>query len=397
MPKRLKELDFLRGVAILLVLLRHQHVSVYTTTMGWIGVDLFFVLSGFLVSGLLFAEYKKHNTVHAKRFLIRRGFKIYPVYYITYLFYLIPLLLTQTSDIIGVFSDLVFVQNYVLGWGYAYGASWSLAVEEHFYIMLCIFLWWIIKKKPHLLQKRAIKNISVFEAMLLSVMVLCLLSRILQSTVFPLKERTLLLTMTHTRIDSLLAGVLISYLYHFKHTLLGSWFIKYKSLLAIVAVLCLAWTPFYEVNDFFVAKTFGLSSVYIACSILLLYFLHTENIVSKLNMTFTRKVTNWISRIGYSSYSIYVIHILVINFVMQYAQTLKFEIPPTALFAVVLLLSVFFGMVITYTIERYFLNIRDRYFPRIKTSRTGQRTKPAPKETPVDPDYVITTLKGSTA
>ena len=56
---RLRELDFLRGIAIILVLFRHQVLFDFLETMGWIGVDLFFVLSGFLVSGLLFKEYQK--------------------------------------------------------------------------------------------------------------------------------------------------------------------------------------------------------------------------------------------------------------------------------------------------------------------------------------------------
>lgn len=78
-------LDLLRLVAILLVLGRHllpgyennTFLSIWRTG-GWVGVDLFFVLSGFLVSGLLFEEYKKRGSLDLKRFLIRRGFKIYP-------------------------------------------------------------------------------------------------------------------------------------------------------------------------------------------------------------------------------------------------------------------------------------------------------------------------------
>ena len=49
---------------------------------GWVGVDLFFVLSGFLVSGLLFQEYQRHGKIRVGRFLIRRGFKIYPSFYV---------------------------------------------------------------------------------------------------------------------------------------------------------------------------------------------------------------------------------------------------------------------------------------------------------------------------
>jgi len=76
---RIKGLDFLRGIAILLVLFRHNPLgNNIFYHFGWLGVDLFFVLSGFLVSGLLFTEYKKRGEVRIKRFLIRRGFKIYP-------------------------------------------------------------------------------------------------------------------------------------------------------------------------------------------------------------------------------------------------------------------------------------------------------------------------------
>jgi peptidoglycan/LPS O-acetylase OafA/YrhL len=84
----LREIDFLRGIAILLVLLRHQYLFTFTSRMGWIGVDLFFVLSGFLVSGLLFKEYVKFGDIKPKLFLIRRGFKIYPIYFLFYLSFL---------------------------------------------------------------------------------------------------------------------------------------------------------------------------------------------------------------------------------------------------------------------------------------------------------------------
>lgn len=130
--RRLRELDFLRGIAILLVLMRHADLFDFTTRVGWIGVDLFFVLSGFLVSGLLFKEYLKFGTIRPMRFLVRRGFKIYPIYFLFYPIYILPLILARDLSLVYMFADLTFVQNYVNGWGYAYGASWSLAVEEHF-------------------------------------------------------------------------------------------------------------------------------------------------------------------------------------------------------------------------------------------------------------------------
>src|SRR4026209_1924186 len=91
---RIKQLDVIRFAAIVLVLFRHiepcpREVSsvanAVTSTLargGWSGVDLFFVLSGFLVSGLIFREYKTTGDFDASRFLIRRGFKIYPAFWV---------------------------------------------------------------------------------------------------------------------------------------------------------------------------------------------------------------------------------------------------------------------------------------------------------------------------
>jgi peptidoglycan/LPS O-acetylase OafA/YrhL len=78
---RNKRLDILRCVAILLVIFYHGGVVKYLSPSGWMGVDLFFVLSGFLISGLLFSEYRKNGSIQFKRFFVRRGFKIYPAFY----------------------------------------------------------------------------------------------------------------------------------------------------------------------------------------------------------------------------------------------------------------------------------------------------------------------------
>ena len=93
-PVRIAELDILRGIAIVLVLGRHlltippqlpfpiYFVLTFWRRIGWAGVDLFFVLSGFLVSGLLFQNYKRLGKVGPLTFLVRRGFKIYPALYV---------------------------------------------------------------------------------------------------------------------------------------------------------------------------------------------------------------------------------------------------------------------------------------------------------------------------
>ena len=93
---RLVCLDFLRAVAIILVLFRHNNMAAlqsvpegfgvvgfirWITEIGWIGVDLFFVLSGFLIAGLIFGEFKARGCFDFRRFWTRRALKIFPLYY----------------------------------------------------------------------------------------------------------------------------------------------------------------------------------------------------------------------------------------------------------------------------------------------------------------------------
>src|SRR5207248_2040034 len=150
--------DVLRALAVLLVLGRHMTVCPRQTSAvlhaitavwsrgGWLGVDLFFVLSGFLVSGLLFREQEKFGTIQAKRFLIRRGFKIYPAFWLL-------IVVTQAAALVGpphrfrasTVTELLFLQNYSSSlWNH----TWSLAVEEHFYFLLVMLFVLRIRRQP---------------------------------------------------------------------------------------------------------------------------------------------------------------------------------------------------------------------------------------------------------
>jgi peptidoglycan/LPS O-acetylase OafA/YrhL len=90
---RLVQLDVLRAVAVLLVFGRHaviqppdagllKNFAGVWYRLGWTGVDLFFVLSGFLIGGLLFKELRTRSQLDVGRFLIRRGLKLWPAYYV---------------------------------------------------------------------------------------------------------------------------------------------------------------------------------------------------------------------------------------------------------------------------------------------------------------------------
>lgn len=128
----------LRCIGVLLVVFRHSGGSNLVQQSGWIGVDLFFVLSGFLISGLLFTEYKERGAIDVKRFYIRRALKLYPS------FYLLMVVTVVMNWRLGhlraaqvYLGELFYVQNYG---PYVWSHTWSLAVEEHFYLILPIVL-----------------------------------------------------------------------------------------------------------------------------------------------------------------------------------------------------------------------------------------------------------------
>lgn len=361
--KRLREIDFLRGVAILLVLCRHQYLSDLTTTIGWAGVDLFFVLSGFLVSGLLFKEYIRFGDIQPKRFLIGRGFKIYPIYYIFYPVFLMPLLFRDGFYWSGIFSELLFIQNYTMEWGYAFVPGWSLAVEEHFYIGLSVFLWLCIKKNLiNLHAEEDQSGMSRFELLLLSIMGLSLILRISSSLLYP-DKLVQVMTMTHFRVDSLIAGVFISYLYNFRLTRLKNVYTTYRTYLFIMALIGLSWVPFLDPWDSVFLRTIGYTLVYISFGILLLTFLLTKDINQKIDRLFTAAGVNIMSKIGFCSYSIYVIHAFVNTSLEYVLLSLQLNLHHYILFPLSAGISVAAGMLMTFKIEHYFLRIRDKYYP----------------------------------
>lgn len=358
--KRLKEIDFLRGIAILLVLLRHQELTEFTTNMGWIGVDLFFVLSGFLVSGLLFKEYKNYGKIDAVRFLVRRGFKIYPIYYLTYILYLIIIIKNNNFDAEKIFFDLTFLQNYFNEWGYAYGASWSLAIEEHFYFGLTFLIWLGVKLKWVSFNQKLYTNKFLYAIILL------IISSIIMKFYYNynnIANNVFNFTMTHLRIDSLLMGVLVAYFYHFKLELIKNFTKKYNYLLLLFIFLTLSWTPFIEPISSVFVKTYGFILLYLCFSSILLIFLFTENMESVLNKFIPNRVNRLIYKIGYCSYSIYVIHMLINSIIYSVFVKLNIEEYRILNTGSSILLSILAGMLLTYKVENFFLNLRDKIYP----------------------------------
>lgn len=151
------ELDTLRGVAILGVLALHglysrssvfhgfsQTTRVFLNVVqwGWLGVNLFFVLSGFLITGILIDSRSKPD--YYRRFYVRRALRILPAYYA--LLILLAALRQSSAAYLGLSS--VFLANVtdLFGVGVGYGPLWSLAVEEHYYLLWPMVVRWLNRR-----------------------------------------------------------------------------------------------------------------------------------------------------------------------------------------------------------------------------------------------------------
>lgn len=136
--------DVLRSLAILLVMLVHLPVEATPSMMvgirnyAWLGVDIFFVLSGFLIGTQLFKEVSRTGGVDLKAFYLRRAFRILPAFFLVLGIYAIFPALRDAPTMQSVWSFATFTVNFNFDprAGGAFTQAWSLCVEEHFYLVL---------------------------------------------------------------------------------------------------------------------------------------------------------------------------------------------------------------------------------------------------------------------
>ncbi len=147
---RLHGLDHLRAIAILLVMIFHFGKGVPSCLepikqIGWTGVDLFFVLSGYLIGYQLLKEIDNTNTISFKRFYIKRFFRIIPAYIaVLILYYSLPNF-REGAGMPPLWRFLTFTQNFGLDaqTQNSFSHAWSLCIEEQFYLLLPITIFTI--------------------------------------------------------------------------------------------------------------------------------------------------------------------------------------------------------------------------------------------------------------
>lgn len=342
MKSRNQSLDALRGIAVLMVVASHYSLVLNydSRLLGAFrhGVDLFFVLSGFLISGLLFSEYKTHGTISLKRFWIRRGFKIYPAFYSFMLATAAGCLLIGGKIPREILGEIFFLQNYG---PHFWVHSWSLAVEEHFYLLLPILLLLLGR-----LAKGRNSAFRVIPLLSLALSALCLYMRILayrhgydwNHVAFP----------THLRMDALFAGVTLGYYAHFDPKSFAeagrTWILIIGVLLAFT-LLVLPSVPDLTVG-------------YIGSAFLVAWTVNQSPSRGLLS-----KSLAWI---GYYSYSIYLWHVMVMLCLERLPER-WFRFPAYMISAMIL------GILMAKLIEVPSVRLRDKLFPSLACNPNGSR------------------------
>ncbi len=360
---RSQSLDVLRGVAILLVFGNHFKVFpktdfLYLKTFfekwqegGWVGVDLFFVLSGFLISGLLFKEFQRFGSIRFSDFFVRRGFKIYPPFYFmmlpTFLYFIVP---HHSIPLAAIFPWLLFLQDYFQPFtgnlNSIWGHTWSLAVEEQFYIFLPVLFIALIALKKN--DQNPFRKLPV---LFIIIAAFSLGARLLQSASLPYSNEAYLFPL-HLRIDSLFFGVLISYFLHFK-TVSFRFFINRFSYLFVGLGILLLLPAFLlpretEVFSF----TYGFTLNYLGSGFLVA--VAAEDSFGK------NLISDCISFIGRYSYSIYLWHVPFGRFLENWVTPFKYW---PIYFIVYVSGCLIIGIVSAKLVEYPAIKLRDRFFP----------------------------------
>ncbi|CAE6811308.1 O-acetyltransferase OatA [Paraburkholderia domus] len=356
--KRAIELDFVRGIAIIMVMGFHFH-AVHTDNFlihiveyplknfGREGVNLFFTLSGFLVGGLLLRQYAETGNIDAKRFIIRRIFRIWPAYYILIAFHVLAGRHPWNTFL---FQNLTHLQNYL---GTSITQTWSLAVEEHFYLVLPALL---------LLFARWRLGAWTIVGVLTGICAVVLTARCFAVAGGNLEGA---FAYTQYRIDSLLVGVILSAIYWMKpgvyHQLAKRKWLLVASIVALCAWLAFA-TPHFALDE-----SIGYTIQAIGFAALIVFVLEYSG---SLRSSWVYRGIAWI---GLYSYGIYLWHSLALApgdmlirkaTAMGLAPSVIWIVALTAQFA----FAIAIGYVTTRAIEYPFLRMRNALFPEKRNS-----------------------------
>lgn len=152
--KRLPGLDLLRAIAIVWVMIFHSYIVggwghfAGVESYGWIGVDLFFVLSGYLIGSQWLQPLAENQAPSLLDFYVRRALRILPAYLVVVTLYFALPSVREAPGIQPLWQFLTFTVNLLIDARHnlAFSHVWSLCVEEHFYLLFPLLAWWLSRR-----------------------------------------------------------------------------------------------------------------------------------------------------------------------------------------------------------------------------------------------------------
>jgi peptidoglycan/LPS O-acetylase OafA/YrhL len=319
--RRVPELDGLRGTAILSVLVFHYvsqqgaaqagtltHFLQRAAIMGWSGVDLFFVLSGFLIGGILMDA--RASSSYYRTFYARRFFRIVPIYYLWITVYVLAIALAgakvqsfSNSGVgpplgFSVYAHYLFLQNLDIPRfgglaGAWFGHLWSLAVEEQFYLLAPLVVCFVNPRKLPVVLGTIIVCVPVLRTVLLKAVHL---------------PPSYLSILMPCRADTLAMGMLAAAFWRTPawHDWLGQNTGRLYGFLGVLLAGVAAfwiWAPQSGAEDMQIVGFTCLGLFY--SLVLLLSLLRSSGPIAKIMRI------RWLRELGTVSYCVYIIHIVV--------------------------------------------------------------------------------------
>ncbi|MDJ1485844.1 acyltransferase [Cytophagaceae bacterium YF14B1] len=361
---RLPGLDHLRAAAIIMVFFYHygrlfpspSWIST-VSEFGWTGVDLFFVLSGYLIAYELFGQVKEQGTISFKRFFIKRAFRILPAYLlVTGIYFLFPVT-HERGTLAPLYKYLTFIQNIGLDILHqsTFSHAWSLCIEEQFYLVLPIILYTL--NRFRLWKKSVLLVVAVFIAGIL-------VRTMAWKYVFSLPKDQIgkwyefIYYPTYSRLDGLLAGVSIAAFGTFKPDLVVK-VLTYKSYILLCAGIVLLAAYFICTDQTsFSASVWGFPLVAAGYAFCVFYNLQVpqrkDGLLSKV-----------LQQIAELSYAIYLTHKIVIHLTQQILSQTGIIADSNAMVLLCIGVSVITAYIVNRCVERPFLQVRKHFWPNL--------------------------------
>ncbi len=349
-------LDILRASAILLVFVEHLDWGDFNylkpnSLFGILGVELFFVLSGFLIGGIVLKLDLKNSRPSLSKFYLNRWFRTLPLYYCGFIvFQMIDAIHYQKLQI--HWPYLVFMQNMFPDPHGFFAVSWSLAIEEWFYLILPWLIYLIFRfrlTKNHLLLT------------LCSVIIFLIVIRSLYVGYFNPSFDPDIRKSVLFHFDPLLIGVILA-LIKKEHISFFALFKKLNIFLVSIASLMIFAIYFNhldlnsQINNSFLIKSIGLTWIAISMAFVIAFF--EQNTYIQQRLTSYKFIFSLITTISLLSYSIYIWHYELNKIIYFITHILiKTDFPQA-------ILSIVFTAIVAYIsyyfIETPFLKIRKK-------------------------------------